>query len=58
MSKLSNSKIASILDRITEGGGYDKIAEDVKCSPATIMKLVKDYPLWAYLRKPKDFHYD
>lgn len=48
--KLPLEKVSQILDRVTEGGSYKKIADATGVHPSTVFDLIKDFPLWAFLR--------
>lgn len=53
--RLSPEKVNSILDRATEGGSLQKIADYAGVAPKTVWGILHEFPLWAYFRtKDKD----
>lgn len=50
MTKLSNDQVSKLLDESTEHRGFHAIGEAAGVSGSTVMRFMKDNPLWDWFR--------
>lgn len=55
MRKLANHGVALILNRAVEGGGVHAIEKDTEISRSQVWEVLKDFPLWDFVRKPEKY---
>lgn len=58
MRKLASHGVALILNRAVEGGGVSAIEQDVKINRAQVWEVLRDFPLWDFVRKPEKYKID
>ena len=56
MSKrLEKNKVTDILNSVSPGASYRNIAELSKTSASSVFHILRDFPLWAFLKdKPNE----
>lgn len=58
MKKIAQHKVSEILNRAVDGGGVHSIEKDTKVNRSTVWEILKDFPLWDYVRKPDKYRID
>jgi DNA-binding IclR family transcriptional regulator len=53
MARLTSEQACAVLNAVERGAGYRDIAERAGVAHSTAYGVLKDLPLWAYLRDPK-----
>lgn len=51
LKRKSKKKVAAILNAATEIRGMDRIAKAAEAGSDTVMEVLRDFPLWDFVRK-------